>query len=46
RVGDFTEFQIKCSRCGTLNHVKAQSLEQSPTSDLYAAHAAKNHKTS
>ena len=46
RMGDFTEFQIKCSRCGTLNHVKAQSLEQSPTSEQYAATAAKNHKIS
>ncbi|WP_082920386.1 Com family DNA-binding transcriptional regulator [Pseudomonas koreensis] len=33
RVGEFTELQIKCSRCGTLNHVKAASLEQSPLSD-------------
>ena len=23
RVGESTELQIKCSRCGTLNHVKA-----------------------
>ncbi|WP_082696317.1 Com family DNA-binding transcriptional regulator [Pseudomonas oryzihabitans] len=34
RVGEFTELQIKCSRCGTLNHVKAKSLEQSPLSDI------------
>ncbi|WP_145012452.1 Com family DNA-binding transcriptional regulator [Pseudomonas oryzihabitans] len=40
RVGEFTELQIKCSRCGTLNHVKAKSLEQSPLSDMRAAQAA------
>ncbi|WP_223453209.1 MULTISPECIES: Com family DNA-binding transcriptional regulator [unclassified Pseudomonas] len=40
RVGEFTELQIKCSRCGTLNHVKAASLERSPLSDKEAAHAA------
>ncbi|MDI2589851.1 Com family DNA-binding transcriptional regulator [Pseudomonas sp. 681] len=34
RVGEFTELQIKCSRCGTLNHVKAASLEQSPMSAI------------
>ncbi|KPX85077.1 Uncharacterized protein ALO63_03384 [Pseudomonas amygdali pv. mori] len=33
RIGDYTELQIKCSRCGTLNHVKAVSLELSPLSD-------------
>ncbi|RMN37674.1 hypothetical protein ALQ64_05561, partial [Pseudomonas cannabina] len=33
RIGDYTELQIKCSRCGTLNHVKAVSLESSPLSD-------------
>ncbi|MFB0705400.1 Com family DNA-binding transcriptional regulator, partial [Pseudomonas protegens] len=36
RVGEFTELQIKCSRCGTLNHVKASSLEQSPLSGMRA----------
>ena len=40
RVGEYTELQIKCSRCGTLNHVKAVSLERSPLSDKEAAHAA------
>ncbi|WP_080965408.1 Com family DNA-binding transcriptional regulator [Pseudomonas protegens] len=30
RVGEFTELQIKCSRCGTLNHVKAANLQLSP----------------
>ncbi|WP_414912044.1 Com family DNA-binding transcriptional regulator [Pseudomonas sp. IT-P44] len=40
RVGEYTELQIKCSRCGTLNHVKATSLERSPLSDKEAAHAA------
>ncbi|WP_288477222.1 Com family DNA-binding transcriptional regulator [uncultured Pseudomonas sp.] len=38
RVGEFTELQIKCSRCGTLNHVKATSLEQSPKSDISQNH--------
>ncbi|WP_295475179.1 Com family DNA-binding transcriptional regulator [uncultured Pseudomonas sp.] len=32
RVGELTELQIKCSRCGTLNHVKALSLESTPLS--------------
>jgi hypothetical protein len=39
-MGEFTELQIKCTRCGTLNHVKATSLERSPVSDLDAAFAA------
>ncbi|MGU9816039.1 zinc finger domain-containing protein [Pseudomonas sp. LF135] len=34
RTGGFTELQIKCSRCGTLNHVKATILEQSPMSAI------------
>ncbi|WP_239690220.1 Com family DNA-binding transcriptional regulator [Pseudomonas syringae] len=33
RLGDHTELQIKCSRCGTLNHVKAASHELSPLSE-------------
>ncbi|WP_337155123.1 Com family DNA-binding transcriptional regulator [Pseudomonas protegens] len=45
RVGEFTELQIKCSRCGTLNHVKATSLEQSPLSDMNAEFPATNHST-
>lgn len=40
RVGEYIELQIKCSRCGTLNHVKATSLERSPVSDMSAASAA------
>ncbi|UQS15592.1 Com family DNA-binding transcriptional regulator [Pseudomonas sp. HS6] len=40
RVGEFTELQIKCSRCGTLNHVKATSPERSPVSDMCAASSA------
>ncbi|EGH10509.1 hypothetical protein PSYMP_13799, partial [Pseudomonas amygdali pv. morsprunorum str. M302280] len=40
RMGDYTELQIKCSRCGTLNYVKAVSLELSPLSDTDAASAA------
>ena len=42
RTGGFTELQIKCSRCGTLNHVKATSLEQSPLSDIKAESSAQN----
>jgi phage FluMu protein Com len=42
RVGEFTELQIKCSRCGTLNHVKAKSLERSPLSDMKAEFSASN----
>ncbi|WP_081500478.1 Com family DNA-binding transcriptional regulator [Pseudomonas sp. GM80] len=45
RVGEFTELQIKCSRCGTLNHEKAMSLERSPLSDMKAEHSATNHST-
>ncbi|WP_123405806.1 Com family DNA-binding transcriptional regulator [Pseudomonas frederiksbergensis] len=40
RLGEYTELQIKCSRCGTLNHVKATNLESSPVSDMCAASAA------
>ncbi|WMJ02994.1 Com family DNA-binding transcriptional regulator [Pseudomonas chlororaphis subsp. aurantiaca] len=43
RVGEFTELQIKCSRCGTLNHVKASSLERSPLSDMKAESSAINN---
>ncbi|MCF5691135.1 Com family DNA-binding transcriptional regulator [Pseudomonas sp. PA-1-2A] len=42
RTGGFIELQIKCSRCGTLNHVKATSLEQSPLSDKNAESSAQN----
>ena len=45
RVGEYTELQIKCSRCGTLNHVKATSLERSPLSDKKADFSAKHHST-
>ncbi|SEI18399.1 zinc finger domain-containing protein, LSD1 subclass [Pseudomonas asplenii] len=45
RVGGFTELQIKCSRCGTLNHVKAPSPERSPLSDMRAESSANNHST-
>ncbi|MDP9507900.1 Com family DNA-binding transcriptional regulator [Pseudomonas protegens] len=43
RVGEFTELQIKCSRCGTLNHVKASSLGQSPLSDMKTALSVTDH---
>ncbi|SEE15847.1 MULTISPECIES: Com family DNA-binding transcriptional regulator [Pseudomonas] len=45
RVGEYTELQIKCSRCGTLNHVKAASHERSPLSDMNAQSCAQNHST-
>jgi phage FluMu protein Com len=45
RVGEYTELQIKCSRCGTLNHVKTASLERSPLSDMKAQSSALNHLT-
>jgi phage FluMu protein Com len=41
RVGEYTELQIKCSRCGTLNHEKATSHERSPMSDMKAESSAK-----
>lgn len=34
RIGFFSEIQIKCARCGTLNHMKAESLHASPVSDI------------
>ncbi|MEN1649054.1 Com family DNA-binding transcriptional regulator, partial [Pseudomonas aeruginosa] len=40
RMGLFTELQIKCSRCGALNHAKATSLELSPLSDTHAEFSA------
>lgn len=45
RIGKFTELQIKCSRCGTLNHMKATSLEPSPVSDMNAECSATQHST-
>ncbi|MCG6573848.1 Com family DNA-binding transcriptional regulator [Pseudomonas sp. AF32] len=45
RMGEHTELQIKCSRCGTLNHVKALSLELSPLSDMNAQSSRKKHST-
>lgn len=45
RTGGFTQLQIKCPRCGTLNHVKAMSLEQSPLSDMNAESSANNQST-
>lgn len=41
RAEGITQLQIKCSRCGTLNHVKTLSLELSPMSDLTADLSAK-----
>ncbi|MFJ2526222.1 MAG: Com family DNA-binding transcriptional regulator [Pseudomonas capeferrum] len=33
RAGGVTQLQIKCSRCGALNHVKTSSLEPSSLHD-------------
>ncbi len=43
RTGDFTELQIKCPRCGTLNHAKASSPARSPASDQSAQLCARHH---
>ncbi|WP_368759228.1 Com family DNA-binding transcriptional regulator [Pseudomonas aeruginosa] len=32
KVGEYTELQIKCPRCGSLNHVKTESLFPRPKS--------------
>ncbi|MBV1806678.1 Com family DNA-binding transcriptional regulator [Pseudomonas viridiflava] len=40
RVGEYTELQIKCSRCGTLNHVRAERPELSPLSEMKAEFSA------
>ncbi|WP_244160376.1 Com family DNA-binding transcriptional regulator [Pseudomonas graminis] len=44
-MGEMTQLQIKCSRCGTLNHVRATSPELSPLSDMTAEFSAQNHST-
>ncbi|MBV4505015.1 Com family DNA-binding transcriptional regulator [Pseudomonas sp. BW13M1] len=33
RIGGSALVQIKCSRCATLNHMKATGLDNVPTSD-------------
>ncbi|MFV3367549.1 Com family DNA-binding transcriptional regulator [Pseudomonas sp. NY15435] len=39
KVGQLTELQIKCSRCGTLNHQKAESLpNRAPPSAGHGGH--------
>ncbi|WP_246882235.1 Com family DNA-binding transcriptional regulator [Pseudomonas chlororaphis] len=45
RIGEYAELQIKCSRCGTLNHVRASSPERSPVSDMNAASAARPNQS-
>ncbi|RQB66271.1 Com family DNA-binding transcriptional regulator [Pseudomonas aeruginosa] len=32
RAGNYTEIQIKCPRCGSLNHMKTESLFPGPRS--------------
>ncbi|WLG93838.1 Com family DNA-binding transcriptional regulator [Pseudomonas sp. FP198] len=41
-MGEYTQLQIKCSRCGILNHVRATSPERSPLSDMNAEPSAKS----
>lgn len=41
RAAGVTQLQIKCSRCGALNHVRALSSELSPLSDMQAKSFAK-----
>ncbi|WP_080574923.1 zinc finger domain-containing protein [Pseudomonas putida] len=45
RAAGITQLQIKCSRCGALNHVRAASPELSPASDMKAEFSAINHFT-
>ncbi len=33
RVGEFSQVQIKCARCATLNHLKIENLKSSPLSE-------------
>lgn len=40
QVGEYTRIQVKCARCGTLNHLKAASLCLSPLSETIAATTA------
>ncbi|MGI3747735.1 MAG: Com family DNA-binding transcriptional regulator [Janthinobacterium lividum] len=44
-VGEMKQLQIKSSRCGTLNHVRASRPELSPLSDMNAESSAENHST-
>ncbi|MGF6206759.1 Com family DNA-binding transcriptional regulator [Pseudomonas frederiksbergensis] len=37
------QIQIKCPRCGTLNHVKTESISTSPVSDINAASTVINN---
>nr|WP_312231686.1 Com family DNA-binding transcriptional regulator [Pseudomonas sp.] len=39
RVGVFTKLEIKCPRCGTLNHLKTESLDLTPLSAPKPANA-------
>ncbi|MFS0827500.1 Com family DNA-binding transcriptional regulator [Pseudomonas phoenicis] len=51
RAGEYTELQIKCSRCATMNHLRATSPALTPQSVDRAArlpsnptqHEASNH---
>lgn len=45
RMSENSELQIKCTRCGALNHVKALSLELSPLSDKDAEYSVKKYST-
>ncbi|MFK3910046.1 Com family DNA-binding transcriptional regulator [Pseudomonas monteilii] len=41
RAAGVTQLQIKCSRCGILNHVRVSSPEPSPLSEMRAKSFAK-----
>lgn len=45
RTGGYIELQIKCARCGALNHVRATSPLRSPVSDLSAELSAPHHSS-
>ncbi|NIF28357.1 Com family DNA-binding transcriptional regulator [Pantoea sp. Tr-811] len=45
RAAGVTQLQIKCSRCGTLNHVKTLSLEPSPLSETQNREVAASNST-
>ncbi|SDR97780.1 Com family DNA-binding transcriptional regulator [Pseudomonas fuscovaginae UPB0736] len=37
RIGEFSQIQIKCSRCAALNHMKTERLQPSPQSESSSA---------
>lgn len=45
RMGEHTELQIKCARCGTLNHVKAVEPRVIAEERTECGFSAKEHST-